>query len=333
MIKKYLMALVDARLFVCLAIIVALSIIVTMLFSDKVKDFDKRYKKKFYGYVLSFVLLYAVVAFLGFNKLFVEISDEFLFYQMASLLFGVLHVWLYRSYFEEFKNKAFTQELLFALLIPLYSTLLFMIIYTALNGIDFTFLMCSHFVVFAIPTGIYMTFNFMMEIPQKKFVTWTPNVSYEAIKSEEMEGILLITLLIRKEESDEEYISIRAQAPVKVDFGRLFFLALQGYNRYNESDQIELKMPDGKDYNWVFYLQSKWYEKNIYVDANHHIGISSITENSVVICQREAEKGEVAKKKKKVDEKVYNIDTLNEASKNEKIEVLKEEEISEGGIK
>lgn len=318
------MALIDARLLVCLAVMIALSFILTILFSDKVKEFDKQYKKKFYGYVFSFVLLYALVAFLGFNKLFVEISDEFLFYQIASLLFGILHVWLYRYYFEEFSFTDNSQELLFSLLIPLYSSVMFMIIYTVLNGVDFTFLMCSHFLFFIIPTGIYMTFTFMIKIPSKKFVTWAPNKSYEAIKSDEMEGILLITLLIRKEESDVEYATIRVQAPVRVDFGRLFFLAISGYNRANVNDPIELEMPDGKEFNWVFYLQSKWYEKNEYVYANHHIGVSSITENSVVICQRETEKAEVEIKKKKVDDKIYNIDSLNEGSEKEKTEVLKE---------
>lgn len=332
MIKKHLLALIDVRLIVFLVIIIAVSVILTMVFSDKIKDFATQYKKKFYSYILSFVLVYALVAFLGYNKLFTELSDEFMFYQIASLLFGILHAWLYRWYFEEFQQKDLGCELLFSLLVPLYSSVLFIIIYTALNGIGLTFLMCSHFIVFMVPTGIYAVFCFMMQIPPRKFITWTPKNSYKPIEGVEMEDILLITLLIRKEESNEEYASIRTQAPLKVDFGRLFYLTLTGYNKYNQNDEIELLQPNGQNYNWVFYLQPKWYERTKYVDAGYYVGLNGITENSVVICQRETEKNEKTKKEKKPDQKIYGIDSHNEGAEKKKIEEL-EEPKEEGKIK
>jgi hypothetical protein len=184
-----------------------------------------------------------------------------------------------------------------------------------------------------VPTGIYVAFNYMMQIPPRKFITWTPKASYKPIEGTEMEDILLITLLIRKEESNEEYASIRTQAPLKVDFGRLFYLTITGYNRYNQSDIIELTQPDGQNYNWVFYLQPKWYEKTKYVDAGYYVGINGITENSVVICQREIEKNEKNKKEKKPDQKVYGIETLNEGAEQRKIDELKESEIQDRNIK
>ncbi|AWK05189.1 hypothetical protein HYN56_13490 [Flavobacterium crocinum] len=332
MVKKHLLALIDVKLIVFIVVVIALCCILTLLFSDKVKEFSTQYKKQFYIYVFSFALIYALVAFLGYNKLFNELSDEFLFYQIATLLFGVLHVWLYRWHFKEFNTKSVAIELLFTILVMLYSSVLFAIIYTALNGIEMTFIMCSHFIVFIVPTGVYIVFEYMMQIPPRKFITWTPKVSYKPIEGVEMEGILLITLLIRKEESNEEYASIRTQAPLKVDFGRLFFLTITGYNKYNQNDQIELKQPNGQNYNWVFYLQPKWYEKTKYVDAGYYVGLNGITENSVVICQREAEKNEKPQKEKKPDQKVYGIESHNEGADQEKIDELKEPE-RKGAIK
>lgn len=332
MIKKHLVALIDVKLIVFLVIIMALCGILTLLFSDKVKEFAK-HKKLFYGYIFSFVLIYALIAFLGYNKLFLELSDEFKFYQIASLFFGILHVCTYRLYFYEFQVKSVSLELLFATIVILYSSVLFAIIYTALNGIQLTFLMCTHFIVFIVPTGIYIVFEFMMKIPPRKFITWTPKTSYESIKGTEMEDILLITLLIRKEESNEEYASIRTQAPLKVDFGRLFFLTIKGYNRFNLNDQIELQQPNGQNYNWVFYLQPKWNEKAKYVDAAYYVGINGITENSVVICQREIEKNEKPKKEKKPDQKIMTIEELNKEPEQNKINDLKEAGTSDSKIK
>lgn len=305
MVKKHLVALIDIRLIIFLVVIIAVSAILTMVFSDKVKEFAVQYKRKFYIYLFSFVLIYALVGFLGFNKLFTELSDEFLFYQISSLIFGTIHVYLYRWYFEEFKVKAIGIELLFAFLITLYSSVLFAIIYTALNGIGLTFLMCSHFIVFMVPTGVYAVFNYMMQIPPTEFVTWKipeRKNPFPEIENVEMKDLLLITLLIQKETDSENYTSIRSKGPVRIDFGALFYHTVSGYNEHNAESKIELKL-NGKNCNWVFFLQPKWYQTAKYVDAKYTLGMNGITENSVIICKRQKEKEEkINKKELKKDE-------------------------------
>ena len=236
MIKKHLGALVDVRLIVFLVVIIAVSFILTMIFSDKIKEFAVKYKRKFYIYIFSFVLIYALVGFLGYNKLFTELSDEFLFYQIASLLFGSLNVYLYRWYFDEFNLKAVGIELLFSLLIMLYSSVLFIVIYTALNGIGLTFLMCSHFLIFIVPTGVYAVFNYMMQIPPKEYVTWKipeRKNPFPEIENVEMKDLLLITLLIQKKPDSTDYTTIRSKGPVRIDFGALFYHTVSGYNDHN----------------------------------------------------------------------------------------------------
>lgn len=305
MVKKHLGALIDIRLIVLLVIIIAVCAILTMVFSDKVKEFQVKYKKKFYIYLFSFVVIYALVGFLGYNKLFTELSDEFLFYQIASLLFGVLNVYLYRWYFEEFNLKSEVGiELLFAFLVTLYSSVLFIVIYTALNGIDLTFLMCSHFLVFLVPTGVYGVFNYMMQIPPKEYVTWripSGDNPFPEIDTVEMKDLLLITLLIQKKEDSAIYTSIRSKGPVRIDFGKLFYHTVSGYNEHNAESKIDLKQ-NGENCNWVFFLQPKWYETAKYVDAKYTLGMNGITENSVIICKRQKEKEVIIKKKKQKDD-------------------------------
>lgn len=304
MVKKHLLALIDIRLIVFLVVIIAICGILTLLFSDKVKGFASEYKKTFYIYVFSFALIYALVAFLGYNKLFNELSDEFMFYQIASLLFGVLHVWLYRSFFYEFKVKNIGIELLFSLLVVLYSSVLFAIIYTALNGIDLIFIMYSHFIVFIIPTGVYAVFEYMMKIPPKEYVTWRipeGENPFPIIEDQEMKDLLLITLLIQKTPSSKNFTSIRSKGPVRIDFGNLFYHTVSGYNDHNAKSMIELDH-NGENYNWVFFLQPKWYEAAKYVDAKYTLGMNGITENSVIICMRQKKEKQAEVKDQLPDE-------------------------------
>lgn len=305
MIKKHLGALIDVRLIVFLVVIIAVSVILTMVFSDKIKEFAVKYKRKFYIYIFSFVLIYALVGFLGYNKLFTELSDEFLFYQIASLLFGTLNVYLYRWYFDEFNVKAVGIELLFSLLVMLYSSVMFVIIYTALNGIGLTFLMCSHFLIFIVPTGVYAVFNYMMQIPPKEYVTWKipeRKDPFPEIENVEMKDLLLITLLIQKKPDSTDYTTIRSKGPVRIDFGALFYHTVSGYNQHNAGSKIELR-ENGENCSWVFFLQPKWYQTAKYVDAKYTLGMNGITENSVIICKRQ-KKEEIKpdKKEKKGNE-------------------------------
>lgn len=289
MVKKHLLALIDVKLIVFIVVVIALCAILTLLFSDKVKEFAAQYKRKFYIYVFSFALLYALVAFLGYNKLFNELSDEFMFYQIATLLFGILHVWLYRWYFKEFNARSVAVELLFAVLVVLYSSVLFAIIYTALNGIEMTFIMCSHFILFFVPTGVYIVFEFMMQIPPKEYVTWKVpegDNPFPEIEAVEMKHLLLITLLIQRNEDSKGFVTIRSKGPVRIDFGPLFYNTITGYNTQYPDKKIDLDR-NGKNYNWVFFLQTKWYESTKYVDANFTLGMNGITENSVIICKRQ----------------------------------------------
>lgn len=322
MVKKHLLALIDIRLIVFLVAIIAVSFILTMVFSDKIKEFAVQYKRKFYIYVFSFVLIYALVGFLGYNKLFTELSDEFRFYQIASLLFGILNVYLYRWYFDEFNKKGSVGiELLFSLLITLYSSVLFVIIYTALNGIALTFLMCSHFLVFIVPTGVYAVFNYMMQIPPKEYVTWRipeRKNPFPEIENVQMKDLLLITLLIQKKESDTKYTSIRSKGPVRIDFGALFYHTVSGYNEHNAESKIDLKH-NGENYNWVFFLQPKWYQTAKYVDAKYTLGMNGITENSVIICKRQRVK-EITQTKKEGKGKDFMFEPKME-NKEKEVEV------------
>ena len=211
MIKTYLKDLLDIQFILILVILLGVTMVLTMVFSDKVKDFKQNYKRKFTIYVLSLVFGYVLVSLLGFNKLFDELGDEFLFYQLASLLFGIVHAYFYRWYFDSFDSKSLPLEIFFSVVVILYGGFPFMIIYTALHGLNFTYLLCGHFLAFIIPTGVYITFELMMRIPPKIYMTWElprNEDAFPAIEDSELKEVFLITLLIKKKETDKEYQKI-----------------------------------------------------------------------------------------------------------------------------
>lgn len=288
-LKKYFTNLFDPKILAAILIFLAISIILTMIFSQKVPDFKQKYKGKFYTYVFSVAFIYSIIAFLGFNKLFQDNNlYEFIFYQISSLILGIIHCSMYRTYFKKFGQKNNGTEYLFALVTVMYSAIPFILIFTFLNGISFSFLMLGHFLVFFIPTFLNDTFNRAMAIPPKIYKTWQFPENYKelaGVSDEEMRDLVVFTFLMDKDRHAKKYSVYRAKGPTRVDFGRLFYNFVIDYNERHSEDQIELEGPNGL-YQWVFFLQPKWYESTKYIDPDYTLYMNGIEENSVVFCLR-----------------------------------------------
>jgi hypothetical protein len=288
-LKKYFTNLFDPKILVAVLIFLAVSIILTMLFSQKAPDFKQKYKSKFYTYLFSVAFIYSIIAFLGFNKFFQDNNlYEFIFYQICSLVMGIIHCSLYKSYFKKFGVEKNGIEYLFALIAVAYSAIPFILIYTFLNGIDFLFLMLGHFIVFFIPTFLNDTFNKAMAIPPKVYKTWQFPENYKelaGVSDEEMRDLVVFTFLMDKDRYAKKYSVYRAKGPTRVDFGRLFYNFVIDYNERHTEEQIEIEGPNGL-YSWVFFLQPKWYESTKYIDPDLTLYMNGIEENSVIFCMR-----------------------------------------------
>ncbi|KFF01748.1 TssN family type VI secretion system protein [Chryseobacterium luteum] len=288
-LKKYFINLFEPKILVAILIFLAISIILTMVFSQKVPEFKQKYKSKFYTYIFSVAFIYSIIAFLGFNKLFQDNNlYEFIFYQVCSLVIGVIHCSMYRTYFRKFGTKNIGTEYLFALVTIMYSAIPFILIFTFLNGIDFSFLMLGHFLIFFMPIFLNDTFNRAMAIPPKIYKTWQFPENYKelaGVSDEEMRDLVVFTFLMDKDRHAEKYSVYRAKGPTRVDFGRLFYNFVIDYNERHSEDQIEIDGPNGL-YSWVFFLQPKWYESTKYIDPDLTLYMNGIEENSVIFCLR-----------------------------------------------
>ena len=288
-LKNYFINLFDPRLLVILLFLVAMCIAITIIFSKKVPEF-KQYKTNIYIYLFLTVLVYAVIAFLGYSRLFEgKTLSEFIFYQICTLTLGVFHCYFYRLFFNKFKlEDDVFKELFFALLVVLYASVPFLLIYTFLNGMYYMPLMMGNFIVFFIPTLVNASFNHSLKIPPKIYTTWQFPENYKelvGVSDDEMRDLVVFTLMIKKEENDKDYTLYRAKGPTRIDFGRLFYNFVEDYNERFADAPIEIQN-EGGFYNWVFFKQPKWYESTKYIDPKFTLYMNGIEENSYIICMR-----------------------------------------------
>lgn len=198
---------------------------------------------------------------------------------------------MYRTYFKKFGGNKSGTEYLFAAVTVMYSAIPFTLIFTFLNGIDFSFLMLGHFLVFFIPTFLNDTFNKAMAIPPKIYKTWQFPENYKelaGVSDEEMRDLVVFTFLMDKDRHAKKYSVYRAKGPTRVDFGRLFYNFVIDYNERHSEDQIEIEGSNGL-YSWVFFLQPKWYESTKYIDPDYTLYMNGIEENGVIFCMRSDE--------------------------------------------
>lgn len=288
-IKKYFINLFDPQLLVIALVMTAACIILTMIFAQKTGGFKQKYRSRFYVYVFSLAFIYALIALLGYNKLFQGNNlYEFIFYQICSLVTGIIHCYAYRAYFDRFGSRKAANEYFFALLSTCYAAVPFMLIYTFLNGTDLAYLMLGHFIVFFVPTFLNDTFNRAMSIPPKVYVTWQFPENYKetiGLSDNEWQDMVVFSYIMEKDKKARKYSVYRAKGPTRIDFGRLFYNFVEDYNQRHPGDQIEIEDETGL-FSWVFFLQPKWYESTKYIDPNLTLYMNGIEENSVVFCMR-----------------------------------------------
>ncbi|MCS3532787.1 TssN family type VI secretion system protein [Chryseobacterium sp. JUb7] len=323
-IKKYFINLLDPKLLVMLVIVLALCVLLTMIFNQKASD-PKQTKSKFYTYLFSFAFVYAIIGLLGYNKLFSDDNlYEFIFYQLSSLVIGIIHCILYRNFFNKFESAKVGTEYFFALIAVLYASIPFSIIYTFLNGADFVFLMLGNFIVFFIPTFLNDTFNKAMAIPPKIYKTWQFPEDYledKGLSEAERKDMVVFTFLMDKNKEALKYSVYRAKGPTRVDFGRLFYNFVLDYNDKHPEDEIQIEDENGL-FSWVFFLQPKWYESTKYVDPGLTLYMNGIEENTVVFCMRTDQVMDDEREKPEVTDFEYS-------QENEKKRIAKKEEEAE----
>lgn len=281
--------LIDPQLLITIGILLILGVILSMLFTDKVKDFKTQFRKKYYVYLFSSILVFALISFIGQSKVIESLFGQFLFYQIVLFLLGVGHAFLYRAYLDMFKvNDKIWLEPVFCLMIAVFGLIPFLIVYNYLNGHTYMFVYMGSMIAFLIPTLIYATFRTSVSIPAKVYKTWAFPVAdaFPEPKDDEFRDMVVITFVFHKSPESSIRTEFRAKSPMRMDFGRLFYHFVYDYNERNPDSPIQLTDSEGNLQHWVFYLKPRWYGVSKYINPELPMYMNGIEEDSIIICQR-----------------------------------------------
>lgn len=287
--KTYFTDLLDPSIIIGVLIILAISIIIFIFFSSKIENFKLKYKNKFIAYSIILVLITALVVFIGSSEVFNnQIFGIFIFYQVVFFILGTIHCYIYRSYFDKFDTQSPWIEVLFGIIMIIHILMPFICVYTLVKGNTYVYSMMLSSLVFIIPTLIYLTYNASISIPPKIYKTWQfpEEHAYPDPPENEYRDMVVITFIFHRDPDSNMRTEFRAKAPIRMDFGRLFFHFVNDYNLRNPDSTINLLDKNGEKQHWVFYLKSKYLGLPKFIKPDYPLYVNSIEENSIIVCQR-----------------------------------------------
>jgi hypothetical protein len=287
--KTYFKDLIDPGIIAGILVILAVSIILTVFFSSKVESFKQKYRTKFIAYLIGLFLGVALITFIGSSEIFDnQIFSIFSFYQAVFFILGMIHCYIYRSYFDKFDKNSPWIEMLFSLVTFMYILIPIIIVYTIVKGNLYAYDMAFSSIMFMVPTLIYLTFDASISIPPKIYKTWMfpKEDAYPDPPDNEYRDMVVVTFVFHKDPDSDVRTEFRAKAPIRMDFGRLFFHFVNDYNIRNPDSKINLIDKSGERQHWVFYLKSRYFGILKFIKPKNPLYANAIGENSIIICQR-----------------------------------------------
>lgn len=280
--------LLDPNILMAAVVLVILCTLATTIFVTITPAFKKNFKSHFVPYAVILMLVYALLTFLSNNKIFTGLTQIFVFHQISALCLGILQVHFYRRYFSEFDEDNLWKEAFFCLLAALYALVPFVIVYTFLNGPQFAFVMAAHSIAFLVPTWYYITFTKAMQIPAKIFLTWdfpTATNAFPQMVDDELRDVVILAFKVSRDNQSTDFLTLRAKAPIRVDFKRVFYHLIMDYNQEHLGHGIETYSKT-EPYRWTFFLKGAWYQQPKYIDPHFTLSMNGISDNATIVCYR-----------------------------------------------
>jgi hypothetical protein len=265
----------------------------TMLVVNRITKLSgsfKPHKKAMLLYLIVGFLLFSFLGLAGLPEFSRNPLNNFIFLQIFFLLLGILHIFCMEKYLEWSTDKdAFWIKMLFTVLLGIFGSIGFMIVFYLLNKNGMQFISASGILFFVIPLMLYHSFQKAIDIPPKILNEWFYPVNSEIEEPEDskLKNLLVISFEFQKKIQDGHLTNFRAKAPVDMDFGQLFYYFINDYNERHKDNKIQFISQDGSPQGWIFYKRPKWYSFfTNYIDADKTIFNNGIRENDVIICTR-----------------------------------------------
>ncbi len=231
--------------------------------------------------------------------------DEHLFtvywiFSGVFLLFGILHVvFFHKRYFYATKNdhkKVAIGEIFFALSLIMLTIAMFATLQYFIKDKNFLYYpMLLSMLSFFIPILVLYTFEAAYKIPLPVFTTWNYPVNQQIDLPDERpnEKLVVIAFEIAKQSSEPLKTNFRAKGPEAMHLGDLYYHFLNDYNELHSETPIEFTDNYNSPQEWWFRTKPKWYQRHKILDPNLSVKDNKIKEDTIIICERIIEEGEV----------------------------------------
>src|SRR5579859_2042615 len=276
------------KLLILLAAGVAGLAALTVNLISKAKGSFKPYQKATLLYLVAGILFFSIIALAAWPPMAGQPFTMLIVFQAWFLLLGILHFYTMGQYLGWAGNKkSFLAETVFTVLVGLFGTIGFLLVYRFLSRDGLHYVMAGSILFFLLPFLLLHTFRRAVAIPPKIVREWfyPVNEYIDEPEDSKMRNLRVISFEFQKRTSDPHFTNFRAKAPADMDFGDLFYYFINDYNERHSSSRIEIADQLGSPHGWIFYKKSKWFSiATNYIDAEKTVMNNKIKENDVIIC-------------------------------------------------
>lgn len=250
----------------------------------------KPFRKDTLWYLLLAIIVFALLACLGYPSLFRRSIVLFIFLQACMTAAGILHIYFMYKYLKwTGDNKSFWLELLFTVIIVAAGGLCFILLFRFWNRNGMEYIIATGSIFFIIPLLVYKTYLGAIAMPPKIFRQWYYPVHEEIAEPDDskLKNLLIISFEFQKQTDDRHYTNFRAKAPVDMEFGQLFYYFINDYNERHPNNRIQYLNNIGTPFGWIFYKKPKWHTIfTQYIGTDSTIFMNNIRENDIIVCNR-----------------------------------------------
>jgi hypothetical protein len=238
-------------------------------------------------YVLSLAVTIALFTFIFF--LSNGETNNLIIGQLLILAVGILHVLFSKNIVPWFREQPFYIQLILFLCLLLFAQFF--------SGLSFSYLVFFSLPVvwyfsllwFVVPTLLNLSIIRLMEVPRKIFKTWRYpiNANIPDPTDKELKNPLVISFVFRKSDSNSNYTTFRAKAPVGMSLGRLFYFFINDYNLRHPESKIDFLDDNNEPMEWTFFkLKNKILNIKEALDPEESIYSNEIKEDNMLVCKR-----------------------------------------------
>jgi hypothetical protein len=266
---------------------VVISLILFAIMAGRSKPVKKR--KGFHTlYILLGAIAYAIITFINYLQLTPSAFINLIIVQVWLIAVGILHAHLMNRLLGWPSKEKIGWDLALTLIIAMLGNVLIFLYYAYVQMSPYPYLVFTLTITFLAPYFIVKAYHNFINIPPQVYKSWPfPNTKLPDPKDQELFDPVVIALEFYKRPEDEEITTFRAKAPLKMEFGRLFYFFIQDFNDRNPESKISITNEKRVNYSWQFYFKPKnIFSGKHFIDPEKTIEKNQIHENDVLICQR-----------------------------------------------